>query len=263
MPSHDVITYAICFMLAFGSACRDFEFLPTFRFGPFSSLSIPCLLFALASFLAIVMAKSYATVGKPCLASHGPFDAQVAGNAFRPRELYIIEVRCPHCNSRVGKGMKRDYMMKHFDNVSEQAVNMDLGSRLKVHLRDVCPEKNQDESDVVRAERLQLVSQTKATWYDNNMECLHPDEALVFEKNNAAVYVFLFVICEKRAAKLYFVLIFQRLSVMGGRVGASWAGGCCSGSCGSVVSYAVAGRAGRAVASGTGRASGSMWRAGG
>ena len=113
-------------------------------------------------------------------------------------------------------------------------------------------------------DRLQLVRQTKAIWYDNNMECLHPDEALAFERDHP-VYVFLFVSCEKRAAKLYFVLIFQRLSVMGGRVGASWAGGCCSGSCGSVVSYAVAGRAGRAVASGTGRlrASGSMWRAGG
>ena len=155
--------------------------------------------------------------------------------------------------------MKRDYMMKHFDNVSEQAVNMDLGSRLKVHLRDQC----QESPRMNEADRLQLVSQTKAVWYQGNMEYLHPDEALAFERDNPEVYVFLFVSCEKRAAKLYFVLIFQRLSVMEGRVGASWAGGCCSGSCGSVVSYAVAGRAGRAVASGTGRASGSMWRAGG
>ena len=69
-------------MLAFGSACRDFEFIPTFRFGPFSILSIPCLLFALASFLAIVMARVEVPIGRACLQSYGAFDPKAANDSF-------------------------------------------------------------------------------------------------------------------------------------------------------------------------------------
>ena len=141
-----------------------------------------------------------APVGKPCLQLYGDYvSAEPA--TFNPRRLYWIEIVCPRCNARVGKGMRRNDMLRN-THIEEVLINKDLGSRLHVHLRDHCKEHQ------ILAECLQLVSTTKAIWHDEDNMPMHPEEALGYEKQLAEkskVYVFLFVICEKRAVKLYFV----------------------------------------------------------